>query len=386
MRFALNGGGGAGQLQVGSLCVTVQGGATGENAPVTLEDCGAGDESQWVPIDWRWGGGKWIMLRNRKSGLCLEPDRNGGGGAGVGFVQNLCNPGDHRQQLWDSAFADGLMASDRTNVGPVNAVSHGVKDFSSFHNGTYSMGAWTYGDIAFYAPADRVTDAMARTWMAWYAHMDALHERVWNNPDFESVYRQPNDANFGKKKVVALIDDGLCSCGNKRQAEALGFTPRIIEDPNNWVHHWILFYEMNRGGRTPDFYARATWPATHQGGLILPHMMAGLAFYELGGAAGLERDVPGEILRGLKAWELNPDRPALADQEIPADTQMGILLQILQDRGTDTFIQVLHNMAEKPEATSANQALCDFRSAVNSATGNQYDGKMTNDWRLPTGC
>ncbi len=363
----------------------MQGGATEINAPVTLESCGAGEESQWVPIDWRWGGGEWIMLRNSKSGLCLEPDRDGSG-TGTGFVQTLCDPMEHRSQLWDSSFADGLMASDRNQIAPVNAVSHGTKDFSSFHNGTYAMGSWTYGDIAFYAPADRVTDEMAQRWMAWYAHMDGLHRRVWNNPDFETVYRQPNDANHGKKKVVALIDEGLCSCGNKRQAESLGFTPRMVEDPNNWMHHWILFYEMNRGGRTPDFYARATWPATHQGGLILPHLMAGLAFYELGGPAGLERDVPGEILRGLKAWELNPDRPPLADQEIPADTQMAILLQLLQERGTDTFIQILHNMADKPEATSASQALCDFRSAVNAATGNQYDAKMTNDWRLPASC
>ena len=139
--------------------------------------------------------------------------------------------------------------------------------------------------------------------------MDALHRRVWNQDNFDSVYRT-NDPNHGKKKVTAIIDNGLCSCGNKRQAEILGFKNWIMEDPSNWMFHWVMFYEMNRGGPTPNFYARATWPNTHQGGLILPHMMAALAFYEIGGPAGLERDVPGDFLRGLTAWEYEPGPPA----------------------------------------------------------------------------
>ncbi len=147
-----------------------------------------------------------------------------------------------------------------------------------------------------------------------------------------------------------------------------------------------MFYEMNRGGPTPNFYARATWPNTHQGGLILPHMMAGLAFYEIGGPAGLERDVPGDIIRGLTAWEYQ--NTPLVETEIPADIQMGILLKILQEQGTDAFIDTLHNMSEKPDALNPVQAMCDFRTSVNEATGRIYDERMTNDWRLPleSGC
>ena len=143
---------------------------------------------------------------------------------------------------------------------------------------------------------------------------------------------------------------------------------------------------MNRGGPTPDFYGRATWPVSHQGGLLLPHLMAGLGFYEVGGPAGLERDVPGDILRDLREWEHESEGTPLADYDVPGDLQLGVLLQILQEQGTDTFIQILRNMAQKPTATSATGALCDFREAINSATSNLYDTRMTNTWRLPTSC
>ncbi len=321
------------------------------------------------------------MLRNKLSGLCLEANE---WTAGAGMTQMICNPNDARTQLWGAEFAAGMMGRDNTLVDPVAADRHGTLDFDSFHRGTYKMDSWSHGDIAFYAPPGKVTDEMAQRWMGWYAHMDALHRRVWNQDNFDSVYRK-EDRNHGRKKVVAMIDDGECSCGSKQQAEILGFTPRILEEPEDWRHHWVMFYEMNRGGPTPNFYARATWPNTHQGGLILPHMMAALAFYELGGPAGLERDVPGAFLLGLTKWRVEETKP-LAELEIPADIQMGILVTILRDRGTDTFIETLHNMSEKPEATSATQALCDFRDAVNASTGNQYDSRMTNDWRLPTSC
>ena len=185
---------------------------------------------------------------------------------------------------------------------------------------------------------------------------------------------------------MALINDGLCSCGSKQQAEALGFTPRIIEQPENWRHHWILFYEMNRGGPTPNFYARATWPNTHQGGLIVPQLMAALAFYEICGPAGLERDVPGEIFRGLTSWTLQDEKISLAELEVPAGVQMAILMTVLRDWGTDSFIEVLHRMAAMPEVTGPVQALCDFREAVNSVTEGQYEGQMLKDWRFPTNC
>ncbi len=378
--FAAVGSNGAGQLRLGNECLTPENGSGEMEASVVLANCDTADESLWVPADWRWNQDL-TMLRNIESGLCLKAnDRS----ENAELSQGLCNPMDDRQQLWDSTFADGMMAKDLNNIPPVSAKFHGTLDFNSFHEGTYKMDSWTHGDIAFYAPPGRVTNEMANRWVAWYAHMDALHRKVWNQDNFDSVYRT-TDPNHGRKKVVALIDKGKCSCGNKQQAEVLGFTDWIVEDPTNWMFHWVIFYEMNRGGPTPDFYARATWPNTHQGGLILPHMMAGLAFYELGGPAGLERDVLGGFMQKLTAWKMEETKP-LAQLEIPADIQMGILLTILQDRGTDTFIQTLHNMADKPDATSATQALCDFRDAVNASTGGAYNSRMTNDWRLPTSC
>ncbi len=378
--FAAVGSDGYGQVRLNDKCLSLQTASRMEGVPVVLKNCDSNPESLWVPFEWQWSPGN-VLLRNKSSGLCVDARSFD---AGATLRQELCNPNDHRSQLWNASFADGLLARDKNLVQPVQAQSHGTLDFNSFHEGTYKMDSWTYGDIALYAPPGKFDNATAGRWLAWYSHMDALHRRVWNQDNFDSVYRN-RDPNHGQKKVVALIDEGLCSCGNKRQAEILGFTPRIEDEPDNWRHHWVMFYEMNRGGPTPNFYARATWPNTHQGGLILPHMMASLAFYELGGPAGLERDVPGDILRGLTKWRVEETKP-LAELEIPADIQMGILLTILRDNGTDTFIDTLHNMSEKPDATSATQALCDFRDAVNASTGGRYNSQMTNDWRLPTNC
>ncbi len=368
------------QIRVDGLCLSLQSNSREPGTAVVAKPCDSNPESMWMAYEWRWSQNN-IMLRNKVSGLCID---SRSWEVGASYAQQICNPNDHRSQLWNAEFAAGKLGKDNNLVSPVNGQYHGVLDFDSFHEGTYKMDSWTYGDIAFYAPPGKFTNADANRYMAWYSHMDALHRKVWNQDNFDSVYRK-NDRNHGKKKVVAMIDKGLCSCGNKQQAEILGFTNWIQDDPENFMYHWVMFYEMNRGGPTPNFYARATWPNTHQGGLILPHMMAALAFYEVGGAAGLERDVPGDILRGLTKWRVEETKP-LAELEIPADIQMGILVKILQENGTDTFINTLHEMSRKPDSTSATQALCDFRDAVNATTGGRYDRQMTEDWRLPTSC
>ncbi len=371
---------GYGQIRVDGLCLSLQDASRDPGTPVVTKPCDSSPESMWVAYDWRWSQEN-VMLENKLSGLCID---SRSWDVGSNYSQELCNPNDNRTQLWNADFAGDLIGRANNRVPAVNGQFHGTLDFDSFHEGTYKMDSWTFGDIALYAPPGKFTNADANRWLAWYSHMDSLHRKVWNQDNFETVYRK-NDRNHGMKKVVALIDKGKCSCGNKRQAEILGFTPRIEEQPAEWMHHWVMFYEMNRGGPTPNFYARATWPNTHQGGLILPHMMAALAFYEIGGPAGLHRDVPGDLLQGLTKWRVTETKP-LAQRDIPADIQMGILVKILQENGSDTFINTLHEMSRKPDATNATQTLCDFRDAVNSTTGGRYDKQMTDDWRLPTSC
>ncbi|MEM8922083.1 MAG: discoidin domain-containing protein [Actinomycetota bacterium] len=279
---------------------------------------------------------------------------------------------------------------------PANAaVYHGVKPYNSFSQGTLQYDAWTSGEVAFYAPAGQVPEADGLRWVDWYRRADELYERMSTKDDFDAVYRG-NDPNFGRVKVLGIVETCGAGCGNKLQAEAdPGYLPKMVGDPTDPDEHWIFFYEMGRTGSRggfEDFYAKATWPTNT---LIVPHMMAAASYYELGGEELLRNGNTKFLFEELDRWE--QENIEYVDNFTANDQQSqngwtshhlmpAMLLEIMVDTDFDTLARILENMSNKPEAQNATQAMCDFQDAVNAATGGAYADRMKGEWGLPDAC
>lgn len=268
----------------------------------------------------------------------------------------------------------------------------GVRDFDSFFEGRKRYDAWTAGDIAFYAPQGQIPSAAAEQWLDWYVRVDGLYRTVSGRSDFDSVYRR-STPDLGTKKVLAIVETCGAGCGSKQQAEAdPGYIDSMVNAPDDFAQHWIFFYEMGRGGSPEPWYGKATWPSNT---VIIPHLMAGLAFYELGGEAGLRQGIPGDLLGELERWEAADieyvDEFAIADQQSSGNytshhLMPAMLWRIRMETDLATVGRITANMATKPPSTSAAQAMCDFRSAVNDATGGRFDDRMIGPWGLPDQC
>ena len=287
------------------------------------------------------------------------------------------------------------------NVAPVQATYHGVKPYDTISVGTLEYDAWTYGDIVFYSPPGMVTQDMANQWLAWYATTDdILRTLIGDDEHFEGRFRR-NDRNFGKVKVIGTPPDSCgAGCGNKQIAEGVGIIDKMVAEPNNYDHHWILFYEQARGGVDESFDLAASWPreAYH-----LPHLIAALTYYEIGGIDGVQRGVPGDIYNGLQKWA-DLDRQYVDqfvereqrwfDDQHPDGSyiyppQTSMLLHIGLDEGYDTLAQALRNLGQYPDNfmySSSTDAMCDWQAAINDATGNRYADRMVNEWGMPGGC
>lgn len=282
---------------------------------------------------------------------------------------------------------------------PVDATYHGLQQFYGFRvDAEYD--AWTYGDIAFYAPPGRVTQEMANQWLAWYARADELYRMVVPRTDeeFDLAFRS-NDHNFGRKKIIAFVEDSCgAGCGNKGQAETTVNLDLAIADPYNYTYHWTLFYEMGRGGGAEPFDYRAHWPNQTY---YLPHLMAGLVYYDFGGMEGLLQEldgsqgVPGNMWRDLDNWSADGYQYVdyFTDQEqtwfdpngyFPITTS--ILQRIAVEQGLETLNQILDNIADRPASKSfdtATEAMCAFQSAINEAT-TAYADRLVNEWGMPS--
>ncbi|MEM7338482.1 MAG: Ig domain-containing protein [Actinomycetota bacterium] len=269
----------------------------------------------------------------------------------------------------------------------------GVHPFDSFFQGRQQYDAWTAGDIAFYAPQGRVAPEVAAGWMDWYVRTDAMYRVVSGRDNFDQVYRR-GTPDLGNKKVLAIVETCGAGCGSKQQAEAdPGYINAMVGSPNDFQQHWIFFYEMGRGGSPEPWYGRATWPKNT---VIIPHLMAGLAFYEFGGINALQPgNIPGDLLAELDRWEQEDieyiDNFPIADQQSQGGytshhLMPAMLWRIRMETDVATVGQITANMAAKPESTSAQQAMCDFRASVNEATGGRFDSRMTGPWGLPDTC
>ncbi|MEM8922086.1 MAG: Ig domain-containing protein [Actinomycetota bacterium] len=277
------------------------------------------------------------------------------------------------------------------DLGPVSF--HGTRDFDSFFEGRKQYDAWSSGDIAFYAPQGQIRQEDGARWVEWFVRIDNLYRIVSGRSDFNNVYRR-GTPDLGSKKVLAIVETCGAGCGSKQQAEAdPGYINQMTSDPTSYEPHWIFFYEMGRGGSPEPWYGKATWPKNT---VIIPHLMAGIAYHELGGGeSGLRRGIPGDLIGELDRWEQENleyvDTFPIADQQsqngyTSHHLMPAMLWKVMMETDIQTVGRITANMATKPESTSATQAMCDFQSAVNDATGGQFADRMKGPWGLPDNC
>ena len=287
------------------------------------------------------------------------------------------------------------------SVPPVEAEYQGIRPYDSISSGTLDYDAWTYRDIVFYSPPGMVTQDMANQWLAWYATTDdILRALIDDDEHFEGRFRR-NDRNFGKVKVIGTPPDSCgAGCGNKQIAEGVGIIDKMVAEPDNYEHHWILFYEQARGGVDETFDLAASWPRESY---HLPHLIAALTYYEIEGLDGVQKGVPGDIYGGLQKWadldrqyvDLFVEREQrwfgdqFPDGSFIYPPQTSILLHIAVNNGYDTLARALRNVGQYPDNfmySNSTDAICDWQAAVNDATGNQYADRMVNEWDFPGNC
>ncbi len=278
-----------------------------------------------------------------------------------------------------------------------NAVFHRVTKIHTLTSGTVNRDTWTNGDITFFAPPGKVSPEVGMEWTRWYAQVDSLYRKISNDPEFDIVYRRRDPVNFApNKKVLGAVSTCGAGCGNKTQAEIdEGFLNDMVANPTDKFlqGQWTLYYEMGRGGRHEPWYGRATWPTNT---ILMPHLMAGIAFHSFGGDAALEKGIVGNLSQGLRDWEAMDkewvDHFTAADQQkmegAPAshDLMAAMLYRVLAETDVDTVARVMDEMTNKSEAANATQAMCDFQDAVNSQTGGRFRDQMKGPWGLPDSC
>lgn len=305
----------------------------------------------------------------------------------------------------ESAVAQAVVPPSR--VAPVNAQYQGLKLYNHLTGDSPPdmYDAWTYGDLVLYTPPNYgVTQAMVNQWMGWYSHVDQMSRRITpgTDADFERRFRT-TDPHFGpNKKMIAFSEKGVCDCGNKIRAElGAGRLLGMVAEPDNYSLHHIVFYEMHRGGIDEAFDLRATWPRLQY---ILPHLMALMAEFEIGGIEALEaqNDVSGAIyVAGLNEWEAYdktwletwPEVDVFPNYPLYPDTgntifpiQATVLFVIGPEIGIDGLASILDNLTRTRFArdyANATDSICDFQQAVNLATNNRYANRMVDDWRFP---
>lgn len=282
----------------------------------------------------------------------------------------------------------------------VEVVNHGLTVFETFDNGSVRHQAWTSGDLVIYTPLGWVGQEDMSRWFDWYHQVDELYRRSADRPDFEAAYRA-EDPNFGTSRVMAIVDvhPMFCGgqveaagCGNKSKAQgASRFMADSREDPTDPAAHWILFYEMGRGGPFEPFEQRAVWPPDAWA-TAYPHLMAGIALQQLGGPEAMDRAVPGDLVAALADWEaVNGNYTASfpdesdrsADGFSASELVAAMLLQIMVETDPETVFAVLAEVATKPPALEPVGAMCDFQAAVNTATEDRFADRFVERWGLP---
>ncbi|MEM8923008.1 MAG: discoidin domain-containing protein [Actinomycetota bacterium] len=359
-------------------CLTMEGGSREPGAAIVAADCGDGAPFEWAPVD-SFKAEDRTEFRSRHSNLCITGDD---GTATV--TQQFCKRGDHNH-TWATGVGRDHIGKGAPATPPTDAERMPLRQYSTFSGFVGPVDTWVTDDILFHAPEGALTDDIARQWIAWYEATDKAYQA------HGSLVRA-SDSLYPGRRIIHITGGPTCGlgCGNKFKAEVDGgFLDLMMKDPMDWSNQgqWTLYYEMGRGGPGEPWQNRAMWPLNT---VIEPHMMAGVTFYALGGDAGMERGIPGQILADLTVWEQGDEEfveTYAGDEKKSHGIMSGMLLRILQETDQDTLVQILANMAEKPkDPANATVAMCDFKDAVNAATGGAYNERMEGPWGLPISC
>lgn len=382
------------RLAHSGLCLSPGGAGTGPGAAIVQVECTTEAHLLWaiaVPMN---NSGR-RELRNLDSKQCISTADHRGDG--VAAEQFHCDP-NRWQNAWSTTIGDADRFARMNERAPaVQAEAHGTQDLFSFVAGVIPADAWTYGDVAFYAPVGKVDQETANRWMGWHVAIDKMHQDLsgFQDPNvFRSVYRR-GDQNYvtpGAKKVMAIVDGPGGALGNKQQAEVgMGWFGYMMQNPEDYTMHYTHFYEMNRGGADEPIEFRAIWPHNPSGSnpvYIMPHFMGGMAFWAIGDDAALEDGSSGWFLSMLDTWEREDKKYVETFDQDPngGGLIVAMLWRILQETDYETLGQVLDNMESKPKVTDGNVAMCNFADAVNDATGGRFAERLTGPWGMPDNC
>jgi len=285
------------------------------------------------------------------------------------------------------------------------AVAHGVNDYASFGSGSVPSYAWTLDDpndqIVLYAEIDAGLEDVTR-WINWYNDCNHLYELVLDRPAFTTT-----DANFGRSKIFASLAVNLCTtsnaagCGNKVVAQGLNTIRNASRNPESILPHWVLTYEMGRGGSSEPFYQRGIWP-TQSWNEAMPHTMAAVCFHSIQGDAALESSgaTPGRLINEqLSVWEtldiefaefFNVERgrtPEGTTVRMRAhDLVAAMLSRVVQETDPYTIRDIFRRLKAVPVRDNSVAAMCDFVNAVNAETDNRFNSRMRGVWGLPDRC
>lgn len=296
--------------------------------------------------------------------------------------------------------------------GSTNVVYHGEQIYGNFAGETYPHDCWTYQDIIFYAiPRQGVTTEMVTRWIKWYKRHDQFYQELQNRSDYLTRARanwvHPATGEREPFRILAMTSNSCgAGCGNGSKAEALGIIDDAVGAPEDPLQHWILFYEMGRGGNATSLWDdRAVWP---HGTVILPHMMGSLAMYELGGLDGFQADHQGGFTYStyqdeLDQWaSLGLDFVELfggmssGDDAVfhtvngttyklrPRNLALNIMNKVMIEFGREKMVEALSNMARAEVMGNNFHAAATFKQAIDDALDGAYQSLFESTWGFPT--
>jgi len=286
------------------------------------------------------------------------------------------------------------------------AVAHGITNFRTFSNGTAETYAYSLesdnDEIQFFSQGVEVPNDIATDWLNWYNDCNNLYELVLDRPAFTATH-----PDLGRGKPLASLNPNGCGsprssagCGNKTTAQGLNTARNGLGSPTSILPHWVLLYEMGRGGGSENFYRRGIWPKSgwNEG---MPHTMAAICFHTIQGDAALENPgaTPGSIItRQLPLWErldfefadyfVSGSRvPSGETQRLfPHDLISAMLARIVQETSPFVVRDVWRRLGQMPERDNAVAAMCDFVNAVNAETDNRFNSRLRGEWGMPNRC
>ncbi|MEM9235508.1 MAG: carbohydrate-binding domain-containing protein, partial [Verrucomicrobiota bacterium] len=323
----------------------------------------------------------------------------------------------------------------RTEIFQINSTGDSLTDISDIgflqgsgvvtYEGTSTVNNepthyWKYQDLEFYLqdlgydPVSASTLEIVTRWLKWYAIGERILQEAEVLPGYLEYQRYGGTAADSVKRFNTVNGLGSFAAGAKFISSGIPPATLFNEMNDDPTEHNLMFYETTRGAN-PIWKYRGTWP---HGGRLTHHGLAATIHWEILGAASINKVpaqggwTPVETSR-LGLWEtegttfvnafpmvLQPGggQPGLPDQ-FEHDNHYGnyggilggsrdilaaILVTVMIDNGRDKVVEILHNLSTKNHyAPSMEQALINFRDAVNDATDGAYATRLTNDWGFP---